>query len=497
MTRREPQGEADQVVLFPTARARRERPAPPLERYVATMLGSAVGDALGWPTEFLRRGVRQVSGTALPLRDFVSWQKLVGGRWWGYPETIEPGAYSDDTQLTLAVARCINDFGSFEPERFAYAELPLWLHYERGGGRAIKTAAHALVRKNAHWLRNFYRSGETVYQRAGANGAAMRTLPLALVNLDDDATFLRDCWYDALITHGHPRAIVGALAFGLAVRTALAGELPRRINELLTTAVREKQLRVPLEDAEIERWTAEWDRRAASKGAFIAEFTRTEDELLGNLAMIDQARPASAEDYYLRIGALDPATRGSGTATACAALFQLAAHEHAPDEAVIAAVNLIGSDTDTVASLTGALAGAAFGSVAVPARLAERVQDATYLRHTAARMHRIASGELGAEMAVSRRIERRDAYLQILAWELGLHEMFWDAINEGGVVLHPTLGRGIVGRKEVRQLRRPDYVAKLIHIAFDSGQSCVFHSRLEAGVRVTESLAEEAQKALA
>ena len=79
---------------------------------------------------------------------------------------------------------------------------------------------------------------------------------------------------------------------------------------------------------------------------------------------------------------------------------------------------------------------------------------------------------------------------------MGLHEMFWDAIEEGGTVVHPTLGRGKVGRKEVRQIARAGYVAKLIHIAFDCGQTCVFHSRVQNNIKVFESLGLEVEKAL-
>ncbi|HZU03318.1 MAG TPA: ADP-ribosylglycohydrolase family protein [Ktedonobacteraceae bacterium] len=87
----------------------------------------------------------------VPLRSFIEWKKLVGGKWWGYEEVIEPGAYSDDTQLALAVSRCIAETGDFEPERFAYEELPLWLQYERGGGRSVKTAAKPFIRVSPNY----------------------------------------------------------------------------------------------------------------------------------------------------------------------------------------------------------------------------------------------------------------------------------------------------------------------------------------------------------
>jgi len=133
---------------------------PSLDRFEGALLCSTIGDALGWPTEFLKPVSGHKPPFHLPVKDFVSWKKLVGGKWWGYEERIEQGEYSDDTQLTLAVARSIAETGQFEPERFAYEELPLWLQYERGGGRSVKTAARRLVGKNADWRRNFYKQGD-------------------------------------------------------------------------------------------------------------------------------------------------------------------------------------------------------------------------------------------------------------------------------------------------------------------------------------------------
>ena len=106
-----------------------------LDKFQGAMVFSAIGDALGWPSEL---GIyrRHISG-------FFDWKKKVGGRYFGFEETIRAGSYSDDTQLTLSIARCIDENGNFDADKFAYLELPLWRDYERGGGRSIKTAAES------------------------------------------------------------------------------------------------------------------------------------------------------------------------------------------------------------------------------------------------------------------------------------------------------------------------------------------------------------------
>ena len=121
------------------------------------------------------------------------------------------------------------------------------------------------------------------------------------------------------------------------------------------------------------------------------------------------------------------------------------------------------------------------------AHLVTHVQDRDYLLKTAERLYSIAAGVQGDFIAGNQTIGRTDAYFRILAWEIGLHEMFWDALGEDGIVLvHPTLGRGTVVKKEVKPIQRDDYVAKLIHIKFDCGQSCVFHSRVAHNEKVSE-----------
>lgn len=486
--------------LFGSPRTRKPGPPPPpAERYQAAVICSAVGDALGWPIEFLRQGRSTTKDFVVPIRDFVRWEKLVGGRWWGYRDSIGQGEYSDDTQLALAVARCISSTGQFEPERFAYSEFPLWLHYERGGGRAIKTAARALISRKGDWLDNFYRRGPVDYRRAGANGAAMRNLPIALASYSDMSRLVRDSFFNAVVSHGHPRAILGTILIGLAVRDALSEPDSPVTNaiESLRTGLDGSE-RVLSSDQRVVRWVKSWaDHAKGPRESFWASFNQTLQETHRNLGAIPDFIERPVEDYYHFVGALSPETKGSGVATTCVAVFLSHKFRDAPFEALVAAANQLGSDTDSIAAFVGGLTGARVGKEAVPGHLWERVQDRDYLAKIGAHLHTIASGETGEHTSTDVPLQQKDAFLMILAWEMGLHEMFWDAIGTGGEVVHPTLGRGTVGRKEVRAIGREGFVAKLIRIAFDSGQTCIFHSRVASDEKVSESLAKEVEHALA
>lgn len=472
---------------------------PSIEKFEGAILFSAVGDALGWPTEFLDPNGGCKPAFSVPLTDFVPWQKLVGGKWWGYQENIALGAYSDDTQLSLAVARCISETGAFEPERFAYEELPLWLHYERGGGRSVKAAARKLIGKKADWSQNFYKQGNLDYKSAGANGAAMRNLPIALVNSNNQKRLIKDSFLNAIITHGHPRAILGAMLFGLAIKYALTtsnGVNTEFMIEYICSEI-EQVGKAVAGDEYVTRWIRAWEKESRSEeSTFRFSFNKARQETVYYLKGIHKLIQADPKAYYTFVGALEPATKGSGLATVCAAIYLFLKYLDDPKQALTTAVNIFGSDTDTISVFLGGLLGAYHGISAVPVPLLEKIQDRDYLLKTAKRLHSIAAGIKREQLAENRPIDRTEAYLRILAWEIGLLDMFWDAIDIGGIVAHPTLGRGRITHKTEKPIQREGYIAKLISVQFNCGQSCIFHSRVENNDKVSESLARDIIKAL-
>ena len=470
-----------------------------LDRFQGAMLLSSVGDALGWPTEFVNPPNGHKPPFELPVRDFVEWKKFVGGKWWGYEQKIAPGEYSDDTQLALAVARCITEEGRFEPERFAYEELPLWLQYERGGGKSVKTAARKLIGKNADWRRNFYKQKDLDYRNAGANGAAMRNLPIALVNVNNEQRTIIDSFLNAIITHGHPRAIIGAILFGLAVNYALttSGNLPAEsFVEYLHSELKHIG-KIVVQDRHINTWIRSWENDSSGEeSSFRHFFNQTRQEASQYLDGILQYINSDPKTYYAFVGALNPTTKGSGLGTVCAAIYLFLKYIDRPEDALTTAVNMFGSDTDTIGVFLGALLGAYHGMAAVPARFLDKVQDRDYLLKTAKRLHSIAAGERWEMLTENRGVKREEAYFRILAWEIGLHEMFWDTLDKGSVVFHPTIGRGTIVDKVEKPIKREGYIAKLIYVNFDCGQSCTFHSRVEHNEKVSESLAQDVVNAL-
>src|SRR5262249_23769689 len=164
------------------------------------------------------------------LEDFVSWHKQTGGRFNAYIEYVAPGDYSDDTQLTLSTARSLLPDGRCDIEYFSKTELPLWLAYARGAGATITAAARTLSHKTTQWNKNFFTlkrgTGTFTYTSAGGNGAPMRIAPLAMANATYMERLEHETWRNSIVTHGHPRAIIGALVYARAIAYILATRTP-------------------------------------------------------------------------------------------------------------------------------------------------------------------------------------------------------------------------------------------------------------------------------
>ena len=240
-------------------------PVVPLAKAEGAFLALAAGDALGWPQE-MRRSVRSnASGTSSPRIEFQTWVRRTGGRYRPYEETIGAGEYSDDTQLTLAVARSRTNHGADWWKAFMRVELPRWTIYERGGGGATKRAAQAWLAGVPPW-----QSGKIDavrrYFDAGGNGVAMRVLPhaLFLAAQDDPAVLVHDVVRDGAATHGHPRALVGATACAYAAWSLARRNRTLGFGELLDLLI-DEQDRGWGAFPDMERGGEAWSRRRSSR----------------------------------------------------------------------------------------------------------------------------------------------------------------------------------------------------------------------------------------
>lgn len=361
------------------------------------MLWAAWADALGFISELTdERGLRRRLQSE-PLTMPVQWTRRVGGKF-GVDMTIPAGCYSDDTQLRLATARAVHGRG-FDVEAFARIELAVWPAYALGGGRASKTAAAQMAKPGTPWFANFHKD----FLSAGGNGVAMRIQPHVWA-----AQFpallgqhILDIVVNGVTSHGHPRALVGAVLHGLSLGVALQdGQVPppERWQELLDLT--EQAVKLVDDHPDLAGlWRPVWESQADSSLAQAWRQTVDEcrqalmpaAEAVSEIGSPDGSLADGAVSAYERlVAALDlrnPGRRGSAIATVAAALALAAAAPADPAGAARLAARSLGTDTDTIATMAAALIGATDG-----APEPEPVLDTGYLRREALRLAEIAGG---------------------------------------------------------------------------------------------------------
>ena len=288
---------------------------PRKDRVDGMMLGAAIGDALGSAFENLSSASIAASIGSAVVRDFYPAQpgSLMYAR--------EPGIPTDDTAMTLALVDALTAAGVPTPRTIqaafgsalrestgSYGEM-FW----RGGpGGACMDMLRA------------YDGGAQPFERinadAGGNGAAMRAHPCGAFS--SRAVVAQIAALQARISHRHPSAVAAAQVVALIVHDGIfAGRLTPELPPETT------------DPHMIEAW--DFAHRQLVRGASLPEHLRD----------VDMA--------------------GWKTVAAAHAIAQLYADDIETGIGIAAAS---GRDTDTVASIVGAMLGAVHGRRALPQR---------------------------------------------------------------------------------------------------------------------------------
>jgi ADP-ribosylglycohydrolase len=362
--------------------------ASKVEKVKLSAMWAAYGDALGFMSELTDEGgLRSRIGDTQVKRP-VPWRRRIGGRF-GPTIDMPAGTYSDDTQLRLAVGRAIRGDGNFDVEAFARVELPVWLSYALGAGRSTRAAATSLGRENVSWMTNFYESEEQKYVASGGNGAAMRIQPHVWAARDRShpETYLLDIIRNAVVTHGHPRAILGAVFHAMSIADALDNDLPpapdrwrsyiRFFHKIPEIIHADRELR--------DLWLPLWEQKYLQKLSLALDDVATECLLDIDAAEALPVRDEGAyRDYVAKIGGTSSELRGSATKTAIIAAIVAWQFRGDIEAALLACANLLRSDTDSISSMVGAILG--------PSAIREpdgELQDREYLTAEALRLARI------------------------------------------------------------------------------------------------------------
>lgn len=275
-----------------------------MERATGAVIGSAVGDALGAPFEFGTAGAFSARFPAPGAGD-----EMGGGGGWN------AGEATDDTQMAVHVAESLLERNGLDlPDVFSRFQ-----RWAAADPKDIGLQTEDVLTRGLPWdqaATAHYRSS----RHAAGNGSLMRATPSAVYFAPGgQRATMEAARRIAALTHGDPAAWEGTAIFHDLVRVALSGA-------------------DPLEH--LPRTLAAVDPDHRERYAVV---------------LAPDWHPSQATEFN---GAVWPCL-----GSAVWALRTTRSYE----DAIRAAIDL-GGDTDTVAAVTGGLAGAVHGLASIPAR---------------------------------------------------------------------------------------------------------------------------------
>ncbi len=305
-------------------------------RYRGALIGGAIGDSLGMPTEGLTR--RQIIQNFGPRIDkFLSKPngRLIAGQW------------TDDTVLTMATVDSLINEHSLNPRGISIEFAKAYRAEEsRGFGDTTKTALRRIA-KGVPWTKSGF-SGPL----SSGNGVAMRIAPIALFSYGDMEQLKRNCELIGRITHNDKEALNGGLAIAYVMARILNNSFDR------TTIIEDTANFIAPSDLSY----------------FISSISETLKEDL------------SVEEALMKIG-----TGASVFETVSASLYLFLRFLGDFEESVVTAASY-GGDTDTIGAIVGNLAGAYLGDTAIPDKWVTGVEQGKIILKKADSLYRLSHG---------------------------------------------------------------------------------------------------------
>ena len=306
------------------------------DRANGVLLGLACGDALGRPVEFKppHRIAEEHSRVTEMLANGTHRQPA--------------GTITDDTELALRIARSLDEEGQFEPEAVADGFVE-WYDSDPFDIGGLTAATLRRLAGGGDWDEIGLEEWKHLPEgRNAGNGSVMRCAPYGVAFhsvVDDLVTASR---VSSAITHADPRCQWSCVVLNATIAGLLSGD----------------------------------------------------DDPLGTALDLAEDAPAEVQEVVASIqnvlsGDIDPDTvdlKNSGyvVTTLQAGLYHGLTAETA-EKAIIDAV-MMGGDTDTIAAVAGAVAGARFGREALPDRWLNEITETPELAELS---HSLASDRFG------------------------------------------------------------------------------------------------------
>ena len=298
------------------------------EKAKGLIFGLAIGDALGYPTEFITLARIKTEFGPNGIRDF---QK-------------SPALFTDDTQMSISIAEALIKAGAQDLETIMEAiknEFIKWRRSpenNRAPGNACLTGV-ASMERGVHW------SESGVTDSKGC-GSAMRVAPIGYFYQHNPDKLKQVARASGICTHGHRTAVAASIGAAYLVKLALEGVEPERM--------------IP----ETLSFTAGISREfetALSKVSECLDWPNEEDAL-----------------KYLGEGWI-------GEEAVALALYCFLKHPDDYAKTVLRGANTNG-DSDSVACIAGGISGAYLGVASIPDKWIKNIEKAKYLEELAMRL---------------------------------------------------------------------------------------------------------------
>jgi ADP-ribosylglycohydrolase len=301
------------------------------DRFQGCIHGLAIGDALGYPVEFLTLDEIRTSYGRSGITEY------------GYNDlNLSEGTYSDDTQMTLAVADALLASKSDSVDEImenVSREFLKWRDSPDNDRAPGNTCMQGLF--NLSRTKSWKTSG---LDSLGC-GAAMRTAPIGLIYHDNPEKLKEIATASSVITHNNPASIASAIANAYLVSRAIQGQDPGNLEALI-------------------------------------EFTKDLSPVF-----TQKIRQINQVENYSPDTALKTLGQGwHGHEAVALALYCLKKNEMDFEKSVIMGANTDG-DSDSIASIAGGIAGAYCGYLRIPKRLLRGLENRKGLYSTSGKLY--------------------------------------------------------------------------------------------------------------
>jgi poly(ADP-ribose) glycohydrolase ARH3 len=295
-------------------------------KFLGSLIGTAAGDALGASVE--------------------GWRMVAEGEVKALAKRGSLLIYTDDTHMAIGMAESLIAKRGFDGEHMTRTfignyDLEPFRGYGPGPPRIF-----GMIKGGEAWDR----AAEKLYSGGSyGNGSAMRIAPIGVFYHDDPTTLKQVAYESSQITHAHELGKQGAALQAGAVALATEAEpfspfnhvdFLRGLSDFIEHELYKQKLR------SIERLIGEGD-----KVKVVLE--------LGNGIEAFNSVPT--------------------------AIYSFLTHPQSFAEAIIYAISL-GGDTDTIAAMTGAIAGAYLGIEAIPETWRQRLENREYIEELAEKL---------------------------------------------------------------------------------------------------------------